>query len=96
MMRTAARRLEDACKAKLKSELRDSSVVQGLSGKKTVLELDGVVSSLELQAQNLLLESGTGGQEDNGSLMASSVAALAGSAEGPAHRRAGKGTKRRK
>ncbi len=65
----AARRLNDAFNAKLKSyfvELRDSRVLQG---KKPILELDGTMTPLELDAQSMLLESGTTGQDSGGSLM---------------------------
>jgi hypothetical protein len=69
-----AGRLEDAFKGKLNAffkELSGSSALQLVGGNhKRVLELtgEGGPSPLELQARNLLLESGTAGHED-GSLM---------------------------
>jgi hypothetical protein len=75
----ATRRLEDAFKAKLNSfleELGGSNVLQQLASgmKRPVLELAGTISPLELQAQNLLLESGSAAsQREEEGLVASAA-----------------------
>jgi hypothetical protein len=74
-----AGRLEDAFKGKLNAylkELSGSGVLQLVGGNhKRVLELagEGGPSPLELQAQNLLLESGSGGLDDDGSVSLGAV-----------------------
>jgi hypothetical protein len=65
----ACKRLDNAFEAKLRSSfgaLGDSKVLQGLAAKTQSLALES--SFLEVEAQKMLLESGTAGQDD-GSLL---------------------------